>query len=205
MLRTRWGKPHRKKCSMRSPKHACMPRSPASPRVCWRPRALPWRAATWTRLKEIQAARARQLAQKNTPRPADKPPQSFSAMKPYNQPQDPVTGEATAAANTETARKMLKDARQALRAGDLALARELCDKARSLKPELNWWEDTPDKIVTEIRQVESSAAPGKSPYASAYTPADPRAALKQARDLYTAGKIEEAERLAQQANTGKVR
>jgi len=165
-------------------------------------------------LKDIQAARGRQLTQKNPPKPADKPPESFSAMKPYNQPQAPMTGDTAAAANTETARKMLKDARQALRAGDLALARELCDKARSLKPELNWWEDTPDKIVTEIRQVEGSAAAAKSPYAgaytpastpTAYTPADPRSALKQARDLFNTGKIEEAERLAQQANTGKVR
>src|SRR5438445_4826844 len=119
----------------------------------------------------------------------------FTSMKPYHQPQDPITGEATAS-NTEAAREILKDARQALRSGDLPRAKEMCDKARSLKPELAWWEDTPDKILTEIRQVEASAAPSKSPYAPSYTAADPRAALRQARDLYHAGKIEEAERLA---------
>jgi type II secretory pathway component GspD/PulD (secretin)/tetratricopeptide (TPR) repeat protein len=115
-----------------------------------------------------------------------------------------ATGDSAkpAANNTETARQMLKDARKALHAGNIEQAKKLTDQARALKPDLNWWEDTPDKLVADIRQAEGvKQTSGVKDADSENRSADPRALVKQARALYEAGKLDEAQPIAQRAST----
>ena len=97
--------------------------------------------------------------------------------------------------NTAIARQLLKEAHKALDAGDVARAKQLTERARGLKPQLNWWEDTPDKLLAEIRRVEGSkqTTKPKDSVAVDNNPPDARLLLKQARELYEAGKLDEAE------------
>jgi len=103
--------------------------------------------------------------------------------------------------NTAIARQLLKEAHKALDAGDVARAKQLTERARGLKPQLNWWEDTPDKLLAEIRRVEGSkqTTKPKDSVAVDNNPPDARLLLKQARELYEAGKLDEAEKLAMRA------
>lgn len=128
------------------------------------------------------------------PAPPPAPPMVPLAVS----PQSPL-GETP----TEQARRLVKEGYLALRAGDYARAKQMAEQARALKPELKFWEDNPEKLLKDIERVAPVAtAPARSgppdPAASAET-ADPRALLKQARDLLEQGQLEEAERLANRA------
>jgi type II secretory pathway component GspD/PulD (secretin)/tetratricopeptide (TPR) repeat protein len=97
-------------------------------------------------LKEVAAARAAKQPAKSPVPPA----QVVDSRSPKPEP---------AKNHTEIARNLLKDARTALKAGNIAQAKELTQQARALKPDLNWWEEnTPDKLLAEIRQVEGNRA-----------------------------------------------
>jgi Flp pilus assembly secretin CpaC/tetratricopeptide (TPR) repeat protein len=102
------------------------------------------------------------------------------------------TAVAPSGNNTETARQFLKDARRSLQAGNLLQAKQLVEKARALHPELNYWEDTPDKVMADIRQAESRTT---SVVKDART-VDPHFLLKQGREMYHAGDLEQARKLA---------
>ena len=39
-------------------------------------------------------------------------------------------------------------------AARLFMDKQLAGQARNLKPELHWWDDTPDKLLAEIQRVE---------------------------------------------------
>jgi type II secretory pathway component GspD/PulD (secretin) len=167
-------------------------------------------------LRDVAAARARKpaatpvapaVAKESTPKESST---SFTALKTFMGKNDTT---ATAAAsgdkskpgpdNAEMARAMLKQARQALQSGNVAQAGQLADQARGMKPELNWWEDTPDKVTADIRDMEAKKQPAKTGVAVAENSpsSDPRQQLKQARDLLNAGKLEEAQTLAQKVNS----
>jgi type II secretory pathway component GspD/PulD (secretin) len=150
-------------------------------------------------LKDVQVARSKQLARKNSPSPVQQA--SSKSISPSTQNQDKST--TTTADNTEVARRLLKDARLALQAGNVAEAKQLAERARALKPDLKWWDDTPDKLLAEIRQVEGAKAPGQTKDVAESKKADPRAMVKQARQLFDAGKIDEAEKLALQASRAR--
>jgi type II secretory pathway component GspD/PulD (secretin) len=100
-----------------------------------------------------------------------------------------------AAANTEKARALLAQARKALQGGDVAQAKKLNDEARSLKPELAWWEENPEKLQSDIVRAEALAkaqaprdgkpAPGESKEAAVTL-------VKQGRIQLAEGKLDEA-------------
>jgi type II secretory pathway component GspD/PulD (secretin) len=107
------------------------------------------------------------------------------------------------------ARQLLQAGRKALGDGNLDRAREDAEKARNLHPDLNWWEDNPDKLTADIHRVESARAGSTGADAKAADSAmahagkdrDPRALLKEGRDLYAQGKLDDAEKRAHQAAT----
>ncbi len=163
-------------------------------------------------LKDVQAARTRQLAKRETQDKTTTSSTGLQALKPPagqsgsttatagDQPQHPANP-------TEAARQLIKAAHKALQAGDVAQAKELTEKARQLKPELYWWEDTPDKLQDEIRHVEAvkHSKDAKQGVAEKDKWDDPRSLLKQGRQLLDAGKLNEAQTLAQRANAKPTR
>jgi type II secretory pathway component GspD/PulD (secretin) len=120
---------------------------------------------------------------------------------------------------TVAARTLIKQGYKALRGGNLALAREDAEKARRLHPDLQWWDDTPDKLLFDIERIEdarSARAPAKRTKAANEVvqasdrvltheepakPADARALLRQARVLIEQRKLDAAEKVCQQAAT----
>jgi type II secretory pathway component GspD/PulD (secretin) len=179
-------------------------------------------------LKDVQAARAaRQVAQATAQKAAQADmqktaqstiqktsakdaPKTVEAYKPVAGQTEVAAstakGSAPAVDKTASARQLIKDARKALQGNDLAKAKQLTDQARALKPELNWWEDTPDKVLADIRQIESKKPqPAKAKESLAVDGGTPDAHLlmKQARESYDAGKLDEAEKLAMRAGTNK--
>ncbi len=221
-------------------------------------------------LKEVQAERAKQQAARKAP---SMPKLAVQTKTPppvvkttVNKPEEKLVPD-----NTDTARQVIKQGRKALESGDLAKAKQLAGQAKSMKPELHWWDDTPEKLLTEIQRVEaarqakvdaakpsavakqtslpkqapkptavakqtspSKAVPKTMPAVKPLSPAkeapkpaavakqtspakekpavaadhkanDPRVQLKQARQLLEAGKLDEAEKLAQRARTSTTR
>src|SRR5262249_26066736 len=83
----------------------------------------------------------------------------------------------------------------------------------ALKPDMPWWDDTPEKVLADVQKAESGkpvqTVQATTPAPSAGVPApvpetaDAHALVKQARDLMNAGKLEEAEKLAHKANADK--
>jgi type II secretory pathway component GspD/PulD (secretin) len=144
--------------------------------------------------KDIQAARSKMLAQQNSMKSV-KPASAVTASMKVNTP---------AGDNTEAARQLMREARAAFNAGNLAQAKICADKAKALKPALNYWEDNPDKLFTEIQQVEGTKQVKDNKGTAVDRPAgDPHVMVKQARQLYAEGKLDEAEKLALQANASR--
>src|SRR5262249_22081429 len=167
-------------------------------------------------MKEVQAARATKSA---TAKPTDTaksgpaamPTKTGDAVKagPTTTPAKPGdTAKASPAATptkpgdtaktesteakTEEARRLLKHGREAYKAGDLAKAKICGEQARDKGADLKWWDDTPEKLLADVRRMETAKNPGPAKE-------DPRALLKQARDLYAAGKLDDAAVAAQKA------
>jgi type II secretory pathway component GspD/PulD (secretin) len=125
-------------------------------------------------LKEIQIARAPKTVANAAPtKPAVEPAKSDVPDK------------------SEMARQLLKQGREAFKAGDMAKAKTCADQAHDKGADLKWWDDTPEKLLADIQRSEATKA------AAAAAKDDPRVLLKQARDLYAAGKLEEASAAAQ--------
>jgi type II secretory pathway component GspD/PulD (secretin) len=197
-------------------------------------------------LKDVQAARARQMTagtnpngagpgvpapkegQRNietmkfqdgsTPSPAvgdDKPRPgtgSSSAATPgpsAKSAQAPGVQTATnGAANTEKARQLVQQGKKALAEKRYAEARQLGLQASSLKPDLKWWEDTPEKLLADVARAEAGAQAAAAQKSGAVAktdspgskPSDPHALLAEGRQLYKDGKLDEAKQLALRAN-----
>jgi type II secretory pathway component GspD/PulD (secretin)/tetratricopeptide (TPR) repeat protein len=83
--------------------------------------------------------------------PSAKPP-----VRPGRTPPAPGPDE------TDKARALLKQARQALTAGQIEQAKKLTAQARSLKTNLSWWEDNPERVETDIHNIEAARRTGKS-------------------------------------------
>jgi len=144
--------------------------------------------------------------QPKAPVQADQPVSvvSRSTAIPASPPSDP-------AQNTQQARQFVKQGYQALKAGDYENARKLAFQAQELRPDLEWWEMNPEKLLADIqRSAPAGSAPAVAKTPNLPAPAarvsksdnikgDPHALLKQARDLYNKKKLDEAERLCVQA------
>jgi type II secretory pathway component GspD/PulD (secretin) len=130
------------------------------------------------------------------------PAADASAKAPLPPPVDPARP-----AETEAARGLMRQARQALQAGNLVRARELVAQARARKPVLTWMDDTPDKIEADIARAESKAKPAEATKApeppKPTTPGGSReealALLHTGRDQLALKKFDEAVASAQKA------
>jgi type II secretory pathway component GspD/PulD (secretin) len=117
------------------------------------------------------------------------------------------------------ARLYITQGYQALKANDVDTARSLAYKARDLHADLDWYEPNPDRLLADIQRrapgaatqtaqnkappaptkaAPTNAAPTTAAPANAPN-ADPRALLKQGRDQLARNKLDEAEKLGQQA------
>jgi type II secretory pathway component GspD/PulD (secretin) len=147
--------------------------------------------------KEILAARSRLIVEQSALKPAaGQVTASVGVTTPA------ATASVTVVDNTEAARKLMKQARAAFVAGNISQAKILAEKAKALKPAFNYWEDNPDKLFVDIQQVEATkqAKGSKDGSANNQPAVDPHLMVKQARQLYDAGKLDEAEKLALKAN-----
>ncbi len=133
--------------------------------------------------------------------------------------------------DADAAHFFVQEGRTALKRGDLVRARQCVAKAQALNVTFHWWEDNPGKLAMDIMQAadkESRAhakekavaakeskptpvaaakdkAPSPTPVpgsATAQVPADnPRATLQKAREMFAAGKLDDAEHLALQVQS----
>jgi type II secretory pathway component GspD/PulD (secretin) len=102
---------------------------------------------------------------------------------------------APAANDIEACRQLVRDGRAALNAGDKAKAERLARQAAAMKVNFPYWEkDTPEKLLADLG-VKASTAPTGMTAAKA----DPHVLVKQGQDALKAGKLDDAQKLAQQA------
>ena len=100
---------------------------------------------------------------------------------------------------------LIKQARVALTGGDLVKAKKFNEQARSLKPNLHWWDDNPEKVQADIARAEAKVKPAITPVAAktpTKTPAVDRnkpltkeeavALVKKGRTLLAENKIDDA-------------
>ena len=125
-------------------------------------------------------------------KPEDKDGQKPPTGTPIKPAVDPVKKD-TPDPKAEAARQLLKQGRDAFKAGDLAKAKSCAAQAREKGPDLKWWDDTPEKLRADVARAEGAkTAAGAAAQVSSLPKDDPKALLKQGRDLYAAGKLEEA-------------
>ncbi len=102
-------------------------------------------------LKDIAAAR------KSAPASGTKSEATASAPATAKPPERRASLVSTSKPDeTEKARKLLKQAREDMIAGKLDEAKKHTAEARSLKANLSWGEDNPDRIDSEIRKIENA-------------------------------------------------
>src|SRR5262249_31063754 len=73
-----------------------------------------------------------------------------------NSPQ--VARPAPPSRDTDAARQLLKQGRQALKDSKFAEAEKLAKQAKDKNPDLNWWDDTPEKLIADIRRASPAVA-----------------------------------------------
>lgn len=153
-------------------------------------------------LKEVKDARAKAaVAAAKTPAEL---PKAGSGKSPVALPPPPTR-------DTDGARQALREGRQALASGNLDKAEYCARVAKEKNPDLNWWDDTPDKLLTDIRRAGRPLAGNDKAKADSTAKSadsdnnDPRAMLREARDQFTHGKLDEAKDLALKANSAGAR
>ncbi len=110
--------------------------------------------------------------------------QNAAGMPPVSSPND-----------FETCRQLVRDGRAALKAGDKAKAEKLAHQAAAMHVNFPVWEtDTPEKLLLDIG-VRSTPPPA----GMAKKPVDAHLLVKQGEDALKAGKIDDAQKLGQQA------
>lgn len=124
------------------------------------------------------------------------------------------------ARDTDSARKLLEQGRRALAEGKYDVALKCAEEARTLNPELNYWEDNPARLVKDVQRAQGKPAapaptqtttPSKPAATKTVTPptlpapvepkadmsaapknnAEAQAMLKQGRKLMADGKYDE--------------
>lgn len=163
-----------------------------------------WRSPAEKKEKQKNEQVAFKQQQPTPPTPPAPP-----APTPENEKKKPVANTRIAAsrvADTEAARKLLAEGRQALAKGDLEKARSCADDARAYKPNLDWHEDNPERLLRAVLAAQNKdttvaklppvqATPVKKlevPSTAAKTQAEATALTLEARQLLQAGKLDEA-------------
>ncbi len=98
--------------------------------------------------------------------------------------------------NTEKARQLVAQAQTALKKGDLATAEKLAKQAQDLRASLAYTESRPETILAEVARKKMSGTTAKSGTAGG----DPKELMKLGRQALAAGKIDQAQDYASQAN-----
>ncbi len=193
----------------------------------------PWNDNPSRVLRDIQGARSK-LAARDNVRPALTPDKqrpdagtgNAPAVAAAQKPTDPINREtqyrpgqdATPRQENNTAAgQLVKNGYEALRQNDVAAAQRFAEQAQALHPNLQWWEDSPEKLMAEIRRrgtpaaqvaerppardvlpaVATTTAGQPPPREQAdNTPSDPRALVRDARRLFKEGRLDEADRLS---------
>jgi type II secretory pathway component GspD/PulD (secretin) len=163
-------------------------------------------------IKDVQTVRARLAkaegktveASKAPPAPPQQEPSKTAAAA------SPTTSKTVPSAQPASPRQLVKLGRSALERGDLDQANDYLNQALAQKHSFNWWEDTPTKLATDIRRASSKTKDkvvAKNTTISLPTPAketepNPQAVaiLTEARGLFAAGRLDEAEQRAQEAH-----
>lgn len=91
------------------------------------------------------------------------------------------------------ARKLIDDGYRALQANDLATARRCADQAKALRPDLDWNERNPERLLADIDRKASGTTLGGG------TAADARNWVKQGRAQFQVDKLDDAETLCAKA------
>ncbi|MCA9063439.1 MAG: hypothetical protein KDA96_10280, partial [Planctomycetaceae bacterium] len=110
------------------------------------------------------------------------------------------------------AQRLMKEAHQAMEAGDYSLARTRALQARQLKAPLSMWDEHPEHLIAELDKLQQTKTfMGAQPAASAAAQDSPQeedvsanfrqatALVQQARVAMDAGRLSEAQQLARQA------
>jgi type II secretory pathway component GspD/PulD (secretin) len=120
--------------------------------------------------------------------------------------EEPAPRNAPAQTDTAAARILIQRARKALQEGDLAGAARLNEAARAKHPELNWWEDNPEKVAADIEQAAKKkgatepapASAEKTEKKAAATKGEAQSLLRHGREQLSAGKLDETAAIIQQ-------
>ncbi|HEY7307799.1 MAG TPA: hypothetical protein VH643_00425 [Gemmataceae bacterium] len=95
------------------------------------------------------------------------------------------------------ARSLVQQGRQALAAGDLAQARKCAEQAAAQKAELSWSEDNPARLLDDIVRAEPGHSSAPAPAGAPIRNKDEAMALlKQGREQFAKGELDEAYRTA---------
>ena len=135
-------------------------------------------------LKDIQTARAANPGQAAD---ANRSNSSYAASM--------GTAAPMQTANTDKARALIRQGRQALAAGDLAQARQAAEQAATLKADLHWSDDNPARLLDDVARAETGAR--GTPSAPTSAPAirnkeEATALLQKGREQLQHGDIDEA-------------
>ena len=157
-------------------------------------------------LKEIQGAKlkadltlldTKNLAKENSVKP--EPTIASKALpaltiEDSNATSQPVKTEVSTG-STEAARNLMRDARKALTEGNAEKAKKLNDQAKAMKPSLNWWEDNPERIQSDILRSEGKSMTEQASKDGPKETEDPRQLLRRGRKMLAENKTDEATRL----------
>ncbi len=103
--------------------------------------------------------------------------------------------------NTEKARQLVASAQTALKKGDLATAEKLAKQAQGLRAMLAYTETRPETILAEVARKKMTANAASAPATAPATAAgNPKELMKLGRQALAAGKLDQAQDFASQAN-----
>jgi type II secretory pathway component GspD/PulD (secretin) len=106
----------------------------------------------------------------------------------------PSATPTSTSSNTEKARQLVAQAQTALKKGDLATAEKLAKQAQDLRATLAYTETRPETVLAEVARKKLTASGTKT------AGGDPKELMKLGRQALVAGKIDQAQDYASQAN-----
>ena len=154
--------------------------------------------------RDIQSARVRLAQEKAKLNALAQEKVKQNALAQSRPAENPATMPASNS-NSEAARQLIRQGRAALQVKDYAKARQLAMQAKDMKPDLKWWDDTPEKLLVDVQRMDPSA-PATSTASVSFDAktevkiSDPKQLVRQGREYYTAGKLDEAKDMALRAN-----
>ncbi len=107
--------------------------------------------------------------------------------------------------NTEKARALVRQGREAFARGDVVLARKCAEQASALNAQMHWSEDNPDRLLADLAHagggsalspVAEMSAMGGATVAPIKTKEEAQTLLKQGREQLAKGQLEDANKTA---------